>query len=95
MPRCRVDREAGKHFFFEKKKQKTFDYFGFGPPGETEAEFARFFLKKNHFLNRLHSLPGCIGQSDRAGDRAVSRAACDILRVPVALERGHHLRPRR
>jgi hypothetical protein len=32
--------EKGKHFFFEKKKQKTFDYFGFGSPGEAEADAA-------------------------------------------------------
>jgi hypothetical protein len=25
VPRRTADREAGKHFFFEKKKQKTFD----------------------------------------------------------------------
>jgi hypothetical protein len=25
--------EERKHFFFEKKKQKTFDCFGFGPAG--------------------------------------------------------------
>jgi hypothetical protein len=33
---------------------KTFGYFGFGSPGETEAEFAKFFgsffSKKNCFL---------------------------------------------
>jgi hypothetical protein len=43
-----------KAFFFEKKKQKTFDYSGFGLPGETEAEFVRvfwfFFSIKNRFL---------------------------------------------
>jgi hypothetical protein len=43
VPRRKADREAGKHFFFEKKKQKTFDYFGFCPPGETEAKFTKFF----------------------------------------------------
>jgi hypothetical protein len=43
VPRRKADRKAGKHFFFEKKKQKTFDYFGFGSPGEPEAEFANFF----------------------------------------------------
>jgi leucyl aminopeptidase len=40
VPRRKANREAGKHFFFEKKKQKTFDDFGFGSPGETAAEFA-------------------------------------------------------
>jgi hypothetical protein len=40
VPRRKADREAGKHFFFEKKKQKTFYDFGFGSPGETEASFA-------------------------------------------------------
>ncbi len=53
VPRRKANREAGKHFFFEKKKQKTFDYFGFGSPGETEAKFAKvfwfFFSKKNRF----------------------------------------------
>jgi hypothetical protein len=43
VPRRKADREAGKHFFFEKKKQRTFVYFSFESPGETEAEFARFF----------------------------------------------------
>jgi hypothetical protein len=43
VPRRKADREAGKHFFFEKKKQKTFDYVCFGSPGETEVEFAKFF----------------------------------------------------
>jgi hypothetical protein len=43
VPRSKADREAGKHFFFEKKQQKTFDEFGFGSPGETEAEVAKFF----------------------------------------------------
>jgi hypothetical protein len=49
VPRGKADREAGKHFFFEKKKQKTFDYFGFGFPGETEAKSQSFlvlFFKK-------------------------------------------------
>jgi hypothetical protein len=26
VPRRKAEREKGKHFFFEKKKQKTFDY---------------------------------------------------------------------
>jgi hypothetical protein len=33
VPRRKADRETGKHFFFEKKKQKTFGRFGFGIPG--------------------------------------------------------------
>jgi hypothetical protein len=45
--------EGRKHFFFEKKKQKTFDYFGFDSPGETEAEIAKFlgsfFQKRTAF----------------------------------------------
>jgi hypothetical protein len=51
--RRKADREAGKHFFFEKKKQKTSDYFGFGPPGESEAKFVEvfcFFFSKKKFL---------------------------------------------
>jgi hypothetical protein len=43
VPRRKADREAGKHFFSEEKQQKTFYHFGFGPPGETEAELAKFF----------------------------------------------------
>jgi hypothetical protein len=39
-----VDRKAGKHSFFAKKKQKTFDYFAFDSPGETEAENSQSFL---------------------------------------------------
>jgi hypothetical protein len=33
-----TEHKGSKGFFFEKKKQKTFEYFGFGSPGETEAE---------------------------------------------------------
>jgi hypothetical protein len=43
-----------KAFFFEKKKQKTFDYFGFGLSRIGSAQFAKvfwfFFSKKNCFL---------------------------------------------
>jgi hypothetical protein len=49
-----------KHFFFEKKKQKTFDYFGCGLSGYSEPRFVkvfwfppggrRLFSKKNCFL---------------------------------------------
>jgi hypothetical protein len=49
VPRRKADRETGKHFFFEKKKQKTFDYFGFGSPGETKPNSKSFlvlFFKK-------------------------------------------------
>jgi len=48
-----------KAFFFEKKKQKTFDYFGFGLSGERGPKFVKvfwfFFSKKNCFL----SSPDC------------------------------------
>jgi hypothetical protein len=57
VPGRKADGEAGKHFFFEKKKQKTFDHFSFVSPGETEAKFAKFFgsffSKKNRFLLAL------------------------------------------
>jgi hypothetical protein len=49
VPRRKADRGASKYFFFEKKKQKTFDYFGFGLPGATEANSQSFlvlFFKK-------------------------------------------------
>jgi anti-sigma regulatory factor (Ser/Thr protein kinase) len=43
-----------KHFFFEKKKQKTFEYFSFGLSGEAEAQkqkfFGSFFQKRTSFL---------------------------------------------
>jgi hypothetical protein len=43
-----------KDFFFEKKKQKTFEYFSFGVPGYSEAQFVKvfwfFFSKKNCFF---------------------------------------------
>jgi hypothetical protein len=35
--------EERKHFFFEKKKQKTFDSSGFGLPGKSEAKLAKVF----------------------------------------------------
>jgi hypothetical protein len=49
---CKV--RGGKHFFFEKKKQKTFVRFGFGLSGEDRPRLAKvfwfFFSKKNRFL---------------------------------------------
>jgi hypothetical protein len=46
--------EGRKHFFFEKKKQKTFDCFGFGVSGWSEGRqvrvFCCFFSKKKGFL---------------------------------------------
>jgi CspA family cold shock protein len=44
-----------KAFFFEKKKRKTFDYFGFGSPREAEAKFAKFF--GSFFQKRTASFP--------------------------------------
>jgi hypothetical protein len=48
-------REQGsKAFFFEKKKQKTFDCFGCGPSSEAQRKHAKvfwfFFSKKNSLL---------------------------------------------
>jgi hypothetical protein len=44
--------------FFEKKKQKTFDYFGFGVAGWNEARVAKvfwfFFSKKNCSFPDIH-----------------------------------------
>jgi hypothetical protein len=44
----------GKVFFFEKKKQKTFDYSGFGLSGEAQPRLVKvfwfFFSRKNFFL---------------------------------------------
>jgi hypothetical protein len=46
---------GSKDFFFEKKKQKTFDYYGFGLSGSAQPRFAKvfwfFFSKKNRFLH--------------------------------------------
>jgi len=48
-----------KDFFFEKKKQKTFDCFGCGLSGYSEPRLVKvfwfFFSKKNCFLS-----PGCV-----------------------------------
>jgi hypothetical protein len=47
-------RKRNKDFFFEKKKQKTFDYFGCGLSGWAQPRLAKvfwfFFSKKNRFL---------------------------------------------
>jgi hypothetical protein len=49
----------GEHFFFEKKKQKTFGRFGFGLSGTAQHGIAKvfwfFFSKKNCFFCRLPS----------------------------------------
>jgi hypothetical protein len=42
-------RKAEQDFFFEKKKQKTFDPFGFGFCGQSERRFA----KKQSFLHPI------------------------------------------
>jgi hypothetical protein len=44
VPRRRADRRGRKALLFLKKRsKKLLIIFGFGPPGETEAEFAKFF----------------------------------------------------
>jgi hypothetical protein len=43
VPRRKADREAGKHFFSEEKKQKTF--------------FAAFFQKRRPFLRLAKKKP--------------------------------------
>ncbi len=53
-------RKAGKHFFFEKKQQKTFDYFGVGLPGEAEAEFAKVFW---FFFQKRTASAACLGSA--------------------------------
>jgi hypothetical protein len=45
-------------FFFEKKQQKTFVYFGCDSPGETEAEFAKFF---GSFFQKRTASAACLG----------------------------------
>jgi hypothetical protein len=51
----RAKASGRKIFFFEKKKQKTYDCFGFGPSGWRERSRASVFWffssKKNHFLS--------------------------------------------
>jgi hypothetical protein len=65
-----------KAFFFEKKKQKTFDHFGFGLSGWAQPSFAKvfwfFFSKKNA------SLLGGLGRVGHgvAGARDVLAGAC-------------------
>jgi len=48
-----------KNFFFEKKKQKTFDYFGFGLSGYSEPRLVKvfwFFFSKKNFLSSFLSV---------------------------------------
>jgi len=49
-----------KALFFEKKKQKTFDYFGVGLSRENGPQFVKvfwfFFSKKNCFLSSTITL---------------------------------------
>jgi hypothetical protein len=58
-----------KILFFEKKKQKTFDCFGFGLSGYAQPRLVKvfwfFFLKKNRFLP-LQNGHGLAGDSQRA-----------------------------
>jgi hypothetical protein len=46
--------KQGRVFFFEKKKQKTFDPFGFGLPGKARPSsqkfFGSFFQKRTAFF---------------------------------------------
>jgi hypothetical protein len=50
VPRRKADREAGKHFFFEKKKQKTFIISASicqeRPKPSSQKFFASFFQKR-------------------------------------------------
>jgi hypothetical protein len=50
-----------KAFFFEKKKQKTFDYFGFGLSGWSEAMLGRALTygKATPEFFGLVPLPSC------------------------------------
>jgi hypothetical protein len=61
-----------KDFFFEEKKQKTFDYFGCGLSGEARPRLAKvlpfFSEKKNRFLPCL-----CCQASPDAPSRASLR----------------------
>jgi hypothetical protein len=47
----RAAQQGRKHFFFEKKQQKTFIHFGFGFSGEAQPKLVKvfwfFFSKKN------------------------------------------------
>jgi hypothetical protein len=64
-----------KSFFFEKKKQKTFDCFGFGLSGRAQPKVAKvfwfFFSKKNRFsrpcLSRHDALHPCANVIALAG----------------------------
>jgi hypothetical protein len=47
-----------KAFFFEKKKQKTFTYFGFGLSGYAQPRLVKFFgfLKKEPLLFQVSTM---------------------------------------